>query len=478
MQQLVALALHHAADGDAGPPADNLCNVVGRDLFAHHGVVALGVVQLLLYCGDVVFERFQASVAYLGHTFVVAFAFGPFGLQLEILHLLLVFLNLVHQCAFAFPLGPELLFLVFEFGDVLVELCNLLLVVLPFDGFALNLQLFQPSCYFVKLFRYGVSLHAELCCCLVHQVDGLVRQEPVGDVTLRQFHGGNARVVLYTHLVVVLVALFQPSQYAYGAQLVGLVNHHGLEASFQCLVLLKVLLVLIERGGTNASEFASGQSGFQDVGCIHGTFAPSGSDKGVNLVYEEYYAALTLGYFVDDAFQTLFKLAFILGSGDQCAHVERVYLLVLEVLGNVAPDYSLGQALNDCRLSCARFAYQYRVVLGAARQYLQYAANLVVSSNHRVELALACLLYEVFGVFLKALVVFVGRLRLYALSLPQFVDGRPHLFFGAPGVFEYAACRGVYREQCQQQRLYAHELVAHLAGIVDGLLQNAVRLVA
>ena len=76
------------------------------------------------------------------------------------------------------------MFLVLQFGDFLVELGNLRLVVLALDGLALYLQLLQVAGNLVQLLGHGVALHAELGGCLVHQVDGLVGEEPVGDVTL------------------------------------------------------------------------------------------------------------------------------------------------------------------------------------------------------------------------------------------------------------------------------------------------------
>ena len=51
---------------------------------------------------------------------------------------------------------------------------------------------------------------------------------------------------------------------------------------------------------------------------------------------------LCVGNFLDDAFQTLFELTFILGSCNELSHVERVKLLVFEVLRHVSFHDSLG----------------------------------------------------------------------------------------------------------------------------------------
>ena len=61
--------------------------------------------------------------------------------------------------------------------------------------------------------------------------------------------------------------------------------------------------------------------------------------------------------------------------------------LVLEALGHVAADDPLGEPLDDGRLADARLADEDRVVLRPARQDLDDAADLLVATDDRVELA-------------------------------------------------------------------------------------------
>ena len=63
--------------------------------------------------------------------------------------------------------------------------------------------------------------------------------------------------------------------------------------------------------------------------------------------------------------------------------------LVLQPLGHVAADDALRQPFDDRGLADAGLADQHRVVLGAARQHLDDAADLLVAADDRVELALA-----------------------------------------------------------------------------------------
>ena len=118
-----------------------------------------------------------------------------------------------------------------------------------------------------------------------------------------------------------------------------------------------------------------------------------------------------VGDFLEHRLQALLELAAILRAGDQRAHVERDDPLVLQPFGHVAADDALRQAFDDGRLADAGLADQHRVVLGAARQHLDDAADLLVAADDRIELALARQLGQVAAVALERLVRAFGVLR-------------------------------------------------------------------
>ena len=262
--------------------------------------------------------------------------------------------------------------------------------------------------------------------------------------------------------MVVFVALLQTTQYAYGAELVGFVYHHCLEAALQSLVLLKVLLILVQGGCAYRPQLATGQCRLQNVGGIHGSLSATGSHERVYLVDEQNYLAVAFHHFLHNALEALLKLALVLGSGQQRTHVEREELLVLQVLGHVAAHYALGQPLGNGRFARAGLANEYGIVLGAAREYLQHAAYLVVAAYHGVELARAGLLDEVLGILREALVVVLGTAAVNLAAPPQLAYGLQQCLLGGSGILQYAACGAAHAKQGQQQRLDAHELVAHL----------------
>ena len=157
--------------------------------------------------------------------------------------------------------------------------------------------------------------------------------------------------------MVILIPFLQSAQDGDAAQRVRLVDHDGLEPPLERLVLFEVLLVLVQRGGADAPQLASGQGRLQDVGRVHRAFALSGTDQRVDLVDEEDDLPVALRHLVDDGFQPFLELTFVFGTGDEGTHVQRVELLVLQVLRHVAPQDAVGQPFDDGRLTCSRFTY-------------------------------------------------------------------------------------------------------------------------
>ena len=166
--------------------------------------------------------------------------------------------------------------------------------------------------------------------------------------------------------MMVLVALLDTTEDADGVYLVRLIDHDGLETAFQRLILLEVLLILVEGSSTDGSQLTTSQGWLQNVGCIHGTFATACTYQRVNLINKEDNLAVGVGYLFNDALQTLLELPLIFGTGYQRTHIERIELLVLQVLWYIATYDTLGKTFYDGSLTCTRLTYQNRVVLGSS----------------------------------------------------------------------------------------------------------------
>ena len=84
------------------------------------------------------------------------------------------------------------------------------------------------------------------------------------------------------------------------------------------------------------------------------------------------------------------------------------------------------------------------------------------------------MLHEVLGVLLQALVVVVGALGFHALTLAERLDGGKHILLVGTSVLEDASGGGVALHDGEEDRLHAHELVAHLLGNVLSVQEDLV----
>ena len=275
-----------------------------------------------------------------------------------------------------------------RFGGLLEVLALDRLFLLPADAVGLFERL-------AHLLRQEARLQPDLARRLVHQVDRLVRQEPVRDVPVGERRRGDKRLVADLDAVVRLVPLPQPAQ-DLDTLLHGRLRHEDRgEAALERGVALDVLPVLVERGRADALQLAAGQRRLEDVARVDRALRRAGADERVQLVDEEDDLAPRLADLLHHLLHALFELAAVLGAGDEGRQVELHHPLVPEDLGDVPADDPLGQALGDRGLADARLADQGRIVLGAAGEHLDDALDLAVAPDHGVQLAVARVLREV-----------------------------------------------------------------------------------
>ena len=185
----------------------------------------------------------------------------------------------------------------------------------------------------------------------------------------------------------------------------------------------------------------------------------------MHLVDEQDDRALGGGDLVQHRLQPLLELAAVFRAGDQRAHVERHQLLVLQALRHVAVDDAQGQALDDGGLADAGLADQHGVVLGAARQHLDGAADLLVAADHRVELLVAGGLGQVAGVALQRVIAFLGRGAVGGAALAQRLGGLFQAGGGGAGVLQRLGRLAAVLGDGDQQPLGGDEGVAGGLGV-------------
>ena len=234
-----------------------------------------------------------------------------------------------------------------------------------------------------------------------------------------------------------------------------------------------MLAILIERGRADTMQLAARKRGLQQIGCIHRAIGLAGADQGVHLVDEQDDRALGRGDLLQHGFQPLLELAAVFRARNQRAHVERQQLLVLQALGNVAIDYAQRQTLDDRGLADAGFADQHRIVLGAAGQHLDGAADFFVAPDHGVELAVARRLRQVARIFLQRVIGVFGRGAVGGAALAQGLDrGIEVLRRDAALAQDVAGLAVLGQRKPEQQPLDRDETVAGLFGRLLGSIEG------
>ncbi len=373
-----------------GPLGDDLGYVLVGDLVCEHGDargVELRELRLLL-CEDLL-ELGDLAVADLSGEGKVRIALSAVEPPLGVADVVLRLLDRLDCLLLVLPPGGHLGGALAQVGEVGLDRREPRLrgvVLLLLERLLFDLELGLAPFDLVDLGGDRVDLDLEPRSGLVDQVDRLVGEEPVGDVALGKSCGGDHGGVGDAHAVVGLVALLEATQDRDRVGDVRLADEDGLEAPLECGVGLDVLSELVERGCTNGAELASGEHRLQEVGGVNGTFGSAGADDRVELVDEEDDAAGGFLDLVEHGLQPLFELTAVLGPGEQRADVERDDAAIAKRVRDVAVDDPLSEALDDRGLADTGLADQDGVVLGAAREHLDHAADLLVAPDDGVEL--------------------------------------------------------------------------------------------
>ena len=115
-----------------------------------------------------------------------------------------------------------------------------------------------------------------------------------------------------------------------------------MEPALKGRVLFNVKSIFIERGRTHTSQLAAGQHRFEHVCGIKRAFGFARPNQRVQFIDEEDDLTFTVLDLVKNSLQTVFKLAAILGSSDQCAHIQRNHALVAQAFRDVTLHDTLG----------------------------------------------------------------------------------------------------------------------------------------
>ena len=276
-------------------------------------------------------------------------------------------------------------------------LCHVLL-----EGLELDLDLDHRAIDGLYGLGLGEDLHPPRGGGLVHDVDGLVGQHPIGQVAVGEANSGAERGVGDPDSVVQLVAVLEPAQDRDALLGRGLLAGHELKAPDEGRVALDPLAVFGEGRGANAAQLPAREGRLEEVRGVEAALLSAGPDQGVDLVDEDDRVLGGAGL-LDDLLEPLLELAAELGARHEAPHVEGEEGRRAEVVGDVAVGDPEREAFDEGGLTDARLADDHRVVLGSPRERLNQLADLGVATEHAVEVALGGLLGQIDGVFREGL---------------------------------------------------------------------------
>ena len=151
----------------------------------------------------------QTAVFQLGGLVEVVFPLSLFDLGVDLFDFLPEFLDFGNGRLFVLPFGLHFLEFVPFLSKLLLDVRKMLfgeLIRLLFQGGLLDLQLDDLPGDVVQFAGHGVDFGADHGAGFVHQVNGLVGKEPVGDVAVGEGGGGDESLVGDLHAVEDLVA--------------------------------------------------------------------------------------------------------------------------------------------------------------------------------------------------------------------------------------------------------------------------------
>ena len=250
----------------------------------------------------------------------------------------------------------------------------LLKVLLP-DGLRqLPPRLDRPLLQLLKLLRQRPGGQSGPGGCLVHQIDGLVRQEALGQIADGKIHRRRQRPIGDGQVVVGLIPAPQPPKDGQRLLPGGLPDGDRLEPPLQGGVLLNIPPVLVQGGGPQHLDLSPGEGGFQDVGRIDGPLRRASPHDGMQLVDKEDDIPRP-AHLLKHVLQLLLKLPPVLGARHHGRQIQGTHPLAQQMRRGRAVGNGQSQPLRHRCLAHAGLPDQCRVVLGAAGEDLDHRSS-------------------------------------------------------------------------------------------------------
>ena len=214
-------------------------------------------------------------------------------------------------------------------------------------------------------------------------------------------------------------------------------------------------------------QLASGKHGLEHIARIHTALRLARANDGMQLINEQNNLSFAVLHILQHRFQTLLKFTPVFGTGNQRTHIQGKYLLILQSLRDIPPDYPLRQAFHHSCFTDAGFTDEHGVILRLSGQNTDDVAYLRISADHRIQLLVSGLLHQILAVFFQRV---ISGLRVIAGNSLIAANRRQRLKETLPGdtVFRPDSLNFLIRmlDHAQEQMLYGNIFVSHLFRLI------------
>ena len=244
----------------------------------------------------------------------------------------------------------------------------------------MNLLIQQPDV--LRLFHIR-QLHRRSG--FIDQIDGLIRQPSVVDISAGKAHGRFQRTGFIGDLMMLLIAGSDSLQNADRLLFRGFFHVNRLEPSFQRGVPFNILPVLRDRGRADELQLAASEGGLQDIGSVDRPFRSSCADQRMKLIQEQKHVS-GFRHLADHLLNPFLKFSPVFASCDHSGKVQGKNPFVLHGIRHVSFHNPAGKPFHNGGFSDAGLSHQAGIILRPSGQDLDHTADLFLSAHNRVQL--------------------------------------------------------------------------------------------
>ena len=218
---------------------------------------------------------------------------------------------------------------------------------------------------------------------LVQQINGLVRQIQVGQVSGGQPHRLPDGIVGDAQMVMPLQPRPQSLENGQGGLLAGLLHRNRPEPAFQRRVLFDILPVFLPGGGSQHLQLSPTQGGLENVRRVNGALGGSRSHNGVHFIHKENHVSAAAD-FRQHIPKPFLEFAPVFRPRHQGGHIQAHQPLFFQLRRHAAGGHPLSQPLGNGGFAHPRLPHQSRVILAFPAQDADDRVNFPFPADHRI----------------------------------------------------------------------------------------------